>query len=90
MLAKPLPIRQSDDGNWEVESSLGNWIKCENEDDAKILSNAPIVLQESYEILPPNKKVAAKLDRTAKKMKQYNISFGSRFFQQRAKLAREN
>lgn len=86
--AKPLPLRQCDDGRWEVENVPGNWIKCETKEDAEILSNAPIVLQESYEVLPPNGKVAARLDRTAEKMEQYNMSFGARYFRAMAEKAR--
>ncbi len=86
--AEALPIRQSGDGKWEVENAPGNWIKCENEADAKTLSNAPIVLQESFKVFYPNEKVAAKLDRTAEKMEQYNMSFGSRYFRAMAKKAR--
>jgi hypothetical protein len=85
---EPLPIKQSDDGKWEVENFPGHWIKCENEADAKILSNAPIVLQESFEVFHPNEKVASKLDRTAEKMEQYNMSFGGRYFRAMAKKAR--
>jgi hypothetical protein len=88
--AEPLPLRQSDDGKWEVENSRGIWIKCENEEDARILSNALIVLQESSEVFYPNEKVAAKLDRTAEKMEQYNMSFGSRYFRAMAERARGN
>ena len=86
--AEPLPLRQSDDGKWEVENSSGIWIKCENEEDAKILSNAPIVLQESFEVFHPNEKAAAMLDRTAEKMEQYNMSFGGRYFRAMAEKAR--
>lgn len=85
---EPLPLRQSDDGTWEVKNDSGIWIKCENEEDAKILSNAPIVLKESFEVFHPNEKVAAKLDETAEKMEQYNMSLGSRYFQAMAKRAR--
>lgn len=88
--AKPLPLRRSDDGKWEVENVPDNWIKCENESDAKILSNAPIVLQESFEVFHPNKKVAARLENTAEKMEQYKMLSTARFFRNRAKLARGN
>jgi hypothetical protein len=86
--ATPLPIRQSNDSRWEVENDLGHWIKCENEADAKILSNAPIVLQESFEVFHPNEKAAAMLDKTAEKMEQYNMSLGSRYFRAMAKHAK--
>jgi len=87
---EPLPLRQSNDGRWEVENDSGIWIKCKNEEDAKILSKAPIVLQESFEVFHPNEKVAAKLDETAEKMEQYNMSLGSRYFREMAKCARGN
>jgi hypothetical protein len=85
-----LPLRQSDDGKWEVKNDRGIWIKCENEEDARILSNAPIVLQESSEVFYPNEKAAVMLDRTADKMEQYNMSFGSRYFRAMAERARGN
>ena len=86
--AEPLPIRQSDGSKWEVENVPGNWIKCGTEADAKIISNAPVVLQESYETFLPNKTVAARLDKTAEKLEQYNMGFHARRFRRRAKLAR--
>jgi len=88
--AKPLPLRRSDDGKWEVKNLSGKWIKCETKEDAEILSNAPIILQESYEILPPNGKVAARLEKTAEKQEQYKMLSTARFFRNRAKLARGN
>jgi hypothetical protein len=36
---EPLPIRQSDDGKWEVKDAFGNSIKCETKEDAEILAN---------------------------------------------------
>ncbi|MDD5064224.1 MAG: hypothetical protein PHQ35_05625 [Phycisphaerae bacterium] len=87
---EPLPLRQSDDGTWEVKNDRGIWIKCENEEDAKILSNAPIVLQEGSEVFYPNEKAAAMLDRTAEKMEQYNMRSGSRYFRAMAERARGN
>ena len=41
--AKPLPIRLSDDGKWEVEMRDGKWVSCETEGDAKVLSGAPVL-----------------------------------------------
>ena len=87
-IVKPLPIRQSDNGKWEVENVHGNWIKCENESDAKILSNAPIVRDESYKISPPNEQMAAKLEKTAEKLDQYNMGGEARFFRTMAEKAR--
>jgi hypothetical protein len=86
--AKPLSLRQSGDGGWEVENIPGNWIKCKNEEDAKILSNYPIVLKESFKVLLPNEEVAEKLDRTAEKMEQYNMSVGARYLRARAEKAK--
>jgi len=87
---EPLPLRKSSDSRWEVENSPGNWVKCDNEADAKILSNAPIVLQESSEVSYPNEIVAAELDRTTEKMEQYNMGPGSRYFRAMAKKTRSN
>jgi len=84
---EPLPIRQSDDGKWEVENVSGNWIKCRTKKDAEILSNAPIVRSKIYETIFPNKALAAELDKTAKILKQYRIS-DYRFFRAMAKRAR--
>ncbi len=86
--AEPLSLRQCDDGKWEVENVPDNWIKCETKEDAQIISNAPIVLQESYEALLPNEKVAARLERMADKLEQYKLGFHARRFRARAKLAR--
>ena len=85
--AKPLPLRQSDDGKWEVKNVPGNWIKCENEADAKILSNAPIIRAKIYETILPDKALAAELDKTAEILKRYRIS-DYRFFRAMAKRAR--
>ena len=85
---EPLQRRLSGDGKWEVENSPDNWIQCENEEDAKTLSNAPIILQKSFEVFHPNEEVAVMLDRTAEKMEQYNISFGTRYFRAMAEKAR--
>lgn len=86
--AKPLPLRQANGGEWEVKDASGNWIKCETEEDAKILSNAPIVREASYKTTFPNKTLAARLEKTAEKMEQYNMLSTSRLFRKRAKLAR--
>lgn len=45
---EPLQIKLSGCGMWEVENSPDNWIQSENEEDARILSNVPIVLQKSF------------------------------------------
>ena len=87
-LPEPLPIRQSDDAKWEVENAPGNWIKCENEEDAKILSDAPIALQESFEVVHPNEKAASKLDKTAEKMERYNMDSTARYFRTMAARTR--
>jgi hypothetical protein len=84
---KSLPLRKSDDGKWEVENVPGKWIKCETEEDAKTISNAPIVLDEFYKVSLPNERVAAKLDKTAEILKQYRIS-DYRFFRAMTKRAR--
>jgi hypothetical protein len=79
-LPEPLPIRQTDDGEWEVKNDRDIWIKCDNESDARILSNAPIVRQKSFEVFHPNEESASELDKTAEKMEQYNMIDGARYF----------
>lgn len=86
--AEGLPLRQSDDGKWEVENVPGNWITCETEEDARIFSNGPIVLEESFRTTFPDKALAARLEKTAEILEQYKIGFTSRYLRNRAKLAR--
>jgi hypothetical protein len=86
--AKSLPIRQSDDGKWEVENVPNNWIRCENESDAKILSNAPVIEASWLETRPHDKALAARLEHTAEKMEQYNMRADARRLRKWAKLAR--
>ena len=88
--AKPLPLRRSDDGKWEIKNDSATWIKCETKKDAEILSNSPIVLDEFYKISLPNEEMAAKLERTAEKQEQYKMLSTARFFRNRAKLAKGN
>ncbi|MBL7152683.1 MAG: hypothetical protein ISS79_03135 [Phycisphaerae bacterium] len=87
-LVEPLSLRQSEDGKWQVQNAPDNWITCETEEDAKVISNAPIVLHKSYEAIRPDESLAAELEKTAEKLEQYTISFGSRFFGRRAELMR--
>jgi len=86
--AKPLPIRQSDDGKWEIKNDSGTWIECETKKDAEILSNGPIVLDEFYKTSLPNEAMTAKLEKTAKKQEQYKMLSTARFFRAMAKKAR--
>lgn len=89
-LAKPFPIRQFDDGGWEVETSTGKWVKCETKEDAEILSNAPVVQATSYKTKFPDKVLATKLDKTAEILDKYKMGTTARFFQKRAELASGN
>jgi hypothetical protein len=86
--AKPLPIRQSDDGKWEVEMRGGKWVRCETEADAKVLSDAPVLEALWLKTRPLNKALAARLENTAEKMEQYNMRTDARRFRKWAKLAR--
>jgi len=85
---KPLPIRQSDDGKWEVRDASGNWIKCETEEDAKILSNARIVRTKLDKAAIPDKVLAAEFDNTAEVLDKYNWRTTARYFRAMAKRAR--
>jgi len=85
---KPLPIRQTDDGQWEVENSPGHWTKCGTKADATAISNAPLLLERSFNTDYPNERVAAELEKTAAVLEKYKIGFGSRYFRRRAKVVR--
>jgi len=86
--AKPLPLRKSYDGKWEVKNDSGTWIKCETKKDAEILSNGPIVLDEFHKTPLPDEGMAAKLKKTAEKQEQYKMLSTARFFRAMAKRAR--
>ena len=59
--AEALPLKESDDGDWQVENVSGNWITCSNRHDAQILSDAPVVLSQSWSE-PPTEDLADKLE----------------------------
>ena len=86
--AKPLPLRRTDDGKWEVEMRGGKWVRCETEEDAKILSNAPVIEASWLKTRSHNKALAARLENTAEKMDQYDMRTSDRRFRRWAKLAR--
>jgi len=71
-----------------VENVPDNWITCETEEDAKIISNAPIVLAKSHVATRPDELLAADLEKTAEKLEQYRIGFGSRYLRRQAQLMR--
>jgi hypothetical protein len=87
---KSLPIRQSDDGKWEVKMKSNNcdWVKCETEEDAKIFSNVPIVRDKLAEAALPDEGLAAKLDDITRVFDKYNMSNGVRYFRTMAKRVR--
>ena len=86
--ANPLKIRQSDDGKCDIEMRGGNWVRCETEEDATVLSNAPVLEALWLKNRPLDKAMAAKLENTAKKMDQYNMHTDARRFRNWANLAR--
>lgn len=85
---KPLPIKQTEDGTWEVENRPGHWMKCETESDARTISSAPVLLQESNRATHPDNRIAAELEATADVLERYNIGWDSRFFRHRAEVIR--
>ncbi len=86
--AKPLPLRQSDNGKWQVEMRGGKWVRCETEADAKVISDAPVLEALWLKTRPLNKALAARLQNTAEKMEQYNMCTDARRFRNWAKLAK--
>jgi hypothetical protein len=85
---KPLLLRETNDGKWEVKNYSGRWIECRTKRDAEILSNAPVIEALWLETRSKNKALADRLENTAKKMEQYNMRTTARFFRKWAKLAR--
>jgi len=86
-----LTVRRSDNGKWQVENVPGNWITCHNEEDARILSNAPVLLGQSYS--SPNEALAANLEETAQKLEDYKIGtdgFTPRLFLHQAQSVHRN
>lgn len=88
-LAEPLPLKQSGAGKWQVENVPGNWIACCNEEDAHILSNAPVLLGQSRSS-PPSDALASNLEEAAQKLEDHKIGFTSRYFRARAQSVRRN
>ena len=87
---KPFPLRQADDGKWEVEMRAGKWVKCETKGDAEILSNAPKKLVELDKSMLPNEALGAKFEKTAENLEQYKMRPGARYFRAMAKRSRGN
>lgn len=79
----PLRLRQAEDGEWEVETSPGKWMKCETESDARTISNAPVLEEKACCATAPDQTLAVKLEATADVLQKYD-SWLSRFFRSRA------
>jgi hypothetical protein len=79
----PLRLRQAEDGEWEVETSPGKWMKCETESDARTISNAPVLEKKACCATAPDQTLAAELEATADVLQKYD-SWLSRFFRSRA------
>jgi hypothetical protein len=84
---EPLQLRQSDDGNWEVENVTGHWIKCETKEDAELISDAPIIRAELDRTICPDKTLAAELDKAAEILDKYNMGPTARYFRAMAEKA---
>ena len=83
-----LQLRQSDDGNWEVENVANHWIKCETKEDAELISNAPIIRAKLDRTTRPDNVLATELDKTAEMLDKYNMRSEAHYFRAMAKLAR--
>jgi hypothetical protein len=81
---KPHPLRQTEDGEWEVEIPPGNWMKCVTESDARRISNYPALEERASRATAPDQTLAAELEATADVLQRYNIGCDSRFFRSRA------
>ena len=85
---EPFRLRQSDDGNWEVENVTGHWIKCETKKDAELISNAPIVRAKLDRTTLPHNALAVELDKAAEILDKYNMEPTARYSRAMAKKAR--
>jgi hypothetical protein len=81
---KPLPLRRTEDGVWEVETPPGKWTKCETESDARTISNAPLLEEKACYGTCPDQTLAAELRATADILEKYGFGWHSRFFRSRA------
>jgi hypothetical protein len=81
-------MKQSDDGNWEVQMRSGKWIRCETETDAKVLSDAPVLEASWLENRSLIETLVARLENTAEKMERYNMRTDARRFRNWAEIAK--
>jgi len=85
---KPFRVRKASGGDWEVEFARGKWLRCDSEEDARTLADAPIL---EYGALAGTKSgcgFASELERAADVLELYGMRFGSRFFRYRAQKIR--
>ena len=90
MKVESLPLRQTDDGSWEVENVTGHWIQCETKEDAELISNAPIIRAQLDTTVCPDMALAAELDKTANILDKYNMGPTARYFRAMTQKARSN
>ena len=80
---QPHPLRQTEDGQWEVEIPPGNWMKCATESDARRISKYPVLEEKACYATPPDQALAAELEATADVLEKYGFGPNSRFFRSR-------
>lgn len=85
----PFPIREVRGQGWQVLIvPEGNWLSCENQEDAQAIAAAPVLEYQSLERTRSGPQFAVELERTAAALAKHGIGFGSRFFRRRAEEAR--
>jgi len=76
-------------GEWQVFLvERDKWLTCECEDDARAISNAPVLKYDALAGGRSGRAFADELERTAKALGKYHLGPGSRFFTRRAEEVR--
>ena len=79
------PRRKVGDGDWEVlVVPEDKWIPCASEEEARMLSKAPILKNESLERSRCGSDFAEELEQLAVVLLAHGMRAGSRFFKRRA------
>lgn len=87
---KPFPVRHLEDRGWEVLIATEKlWLPCYTEHDARVIARGPLLEYESLERTRTGETFANELNELADMLAKYRIGFGSRFFRQRAEVARQ-
>jgi hypothetical protein len=83
------PVRRKEGMGWQVLLIPENtWLECQNEDDARVIAQAPVLEYQSLAGLRAGEQFAQELEAVSEALSRYRIGFGSRFFGRAAEYAR--